>query len=184
MQTPLWPAQRTNSLLNWISTVPYLAILIYICAQRCSWRHTSLMAMQFGRQGERTLNLLSTVLPQFHTLKFSLYSAVCYTNRTYGYTGYLYLGISYHVFGSLMEDGRIKPEYPSTGYIIKISLWIAQEQVDNLKRSPHIENKSWFSNLKISALNGEWVLSIREPILGFSAPFWGDGTWVTSSATL
>ncbi len=46
----------------------------------------SKFCVKLGRQGERTLNLLSTVLPRFHTSKFSLYSAVCFTGRTYGYT--------------------------------------------------------------------------------------------------
>ncbi len=47
-----------------------------------------LMAMKLGGQGKRTLNLPSTVLPQFHNSKFSLYSTALFTDETYGYTMY------------------------------------------------------------------------------------------------
>ncbi len=42
--------------------------------------------MKLSTQGDGTINLPSTILPWFHTSKFSLYSAACFTDETYGYT--------------------------------------------------------------------------------------------------
>ncbi len=47
---------------------------------------------------ERSLKLLSTVLPQFHTSKFSFYSTACFMNRTYGCTMYIISFVNFNYF--------------------------------------------------------------------------------------